>query len=90
MRPANGTCTVHRVTIGADAVPHYHKRHTEVYYFLSGRGVIELNGRKHPVRPGVAVLIRPGTRHRAVSGGRSMKILNVVIPGFDPKDEYHD
>jgi len=35
----------------------------------------------------MAVLIRPGTRHRAV--GR-MKILNVVIPPFDKADEWFD
>ena len=64
VRPDNRSCTLHQVAVGEDAAPHYHKRLTEVYYFLSGRGAIELNGRKYPVRPGVAVLIRPGTRHR--------------------------
>lgn len=90
MRKDNRACTVHLVRIGADAVPHYHRRLTEVYYFLEGKGFIELDGRRHRVKPGVAVLIRPFTRHRALSGGRPMKILNVVIPGFDPRDEWFD
>ncbi len=37
-----------------------------------------------------AVMIRPGTRHRAVPGASKLKILNVVVPPFDPRDERHD
>ena len=39
------------------------------------------------VGAGVAVLIPPGVRHRAA--GR-MTILNVVVPPFDPADEWFD
>ena len=48
---------------------------------------MELDGESVAVRPGVAVLIPPGVRHRAV--GR-MTILNVVAPPFDPDDEWFD
>lgn len=90
VRKDNRACTVHLVKIRKDAEAHYHRRLTEVYYFLEGRGAIELNGRRYRVKPGMAVLIRPGTRHRAVSGGRPMKILNIVVPGHDPRDELFD
>ncbi|GMV80867.1 MAG: hypothetical protein AMXMBFR7_20510 [Planctomycetota bacterium] len=89
-RPDNRACTLHLVEIKSDAVAHYHKYLTEVYYFLEGEGQIELDGKLYPVKPGVSVLIRPGTRHRAVSGGKPMKILNVVVPHFDPADEWFD
>jgi mannose-6-phosphate isomerase-like protein (cupin superfamily) len=89
-RKDNRACTLHLVSVKRDAASHYHRRLTEVYYFLEGRGQIELNGKRYRVRPGIAILIRPGTRHRAVSGGRPMKILNVVVPGFDPRDEWFD
>ena len=39
------------------------------------------------VGPGSAVLIPPGVRHRAVG---KMRILNVVVPPFDPADEWFD
>jgi len=89
LQPGNTVASVHRVDISVDAKAHYHKHMTEIYYFLEcGPGAtIELNGTPHPVKPGMAVLIRPGTRHRAV--GR-MKILNVVIPPFDKADEWFD
>jgi len=51
---------------------------------------MEIDGRLHPVRPGMAVMIRPGTRHRAVPGRTGMRILNFVAPGFDPHDELFD
>ena len=86
----NTPCSVHRVEISRDAKAHYHKRLTEIYYILEGEGHLELDGVLHPVRPGMAVLIRPGTRHRAVVGHRAMTILNVVVPPFDPSDEWLD
>jgi len=83
-------CSIHRVEISRDAQAHYHKRLTEIYYFLEGEGHLELDGVLHPVRPGMAVLIRPGTRHRAVVRTGAMTILNVVVPPFDPRDEWLD
>jgi len=79
--------SVHVVDISADARPHYHKRLTEVYVVLEGEGHVELDGRRVPARPMTAVMIRPGCRHRAI--GR-MRILNTVIPAFDPADEWLD
>jgi quercetin dioxygenase-like cupin family protein len=81
--------SMHRVEIEADARTHYHRHQTETYYILSCEpdAAIELDGERLPVRPGQAVLIPPGVRHRAV--GR-MTILNVVVPPFDPADEWFD
>lgn len=86
----SGQCTLHTVTISADAETHYHKTHTEVYYVLEGRGQMELDGELHPVEPGMSIFIPPGVRHRAVVGGEPMKILNFVMPPFDPADEFFD
>jgi mannose-6-phosphate isomerase-like protein (cupin superfamily) len=81
--------SLHVVEIELDARTHYHREHSEIYYVLEcGAGAaIELDGRLEPVRPGHAVLIPPGVRHRAV--GR-MRILNMVVPPFDPADEWFD
>jgi mannose-6-phosphate isomerase-like protein (cupin superfamily) len=88
--PQNTTCTLHTVTISKNAETHYHKTLTEVYYFLEGEGHMELNGESLPVKQGMAVLIPPGVRHRAVAGAQPMKILNYVTPPFDPADEWLD
>lgn len=75
--------------IAEDARAHYHKSQTETYVVLECEhgAAIELDGKLVPVKVGVAVMIPPGVRHRAV--GR-MTILNVVVPPFDPADEWFD
>jgi mannose-6-phosphate isomerase-like protein (cupin superfamily) len=79
--------SLHVVDISADARAHYHKRMTEIYYILEGEGQIELDGERHAVRPGDAILIKPLCRHRAI--GR-LRVLNVPVPAFDPADEWFD
>ena len=89
-RPDNRVCSVHLVEISSDARAHYHKAQTETYYFLEGEGQMELDGKLYSVKPGMALMIRPGTRHRAVVGRTPMKILNIVVPPFDAADEWFD
>lgn len=81
--------TLHVTEISADARLHYHKRLTETYYFLEcgPDAKMQLDDELIDVHPGMCVMIRPGTRHRAV--GR-MKVLIVVLPKFDPDDEWFD
>jgi len=90
LRPDNRVCSVHLVDIHADSRTHHHRGFTETYYVLEGSGRLELNGKAHRLRPGMAVMIRPGTRHRAIPGPRGLRILNIVVPPFDPRDEWTD
>lgn len=83
--------SIHLVDISASARVHYHKRLTEVYYVLEGAGEMELDGERHPIAAGDAVLIKPGCRHRAICPeGGGLRVLNVPIPAFDPDDEWFD
>ena len=42
----------------------YHEQNEdEIYYVLSGRGVMTLDGKEHEVGPGTAILTRPGSSH---------------------------
>lgn len=81
--------TVHVTEISADAKLHYHKRLTETYYFLECQpgAQMQLNTDVLDVRPGMCVMIRPGVRHRAIG---KMKVLILVLPKFDPSDEWLD
>lgn len=81
--------TVHLTEISTDAKVHYHKRLTETYVVqeCEPNACIELNGDRHPVAPGTAVLIKPGTRHRAIG---KMKVIIFCTPKFDPEDEWFD
>lgn len=81
--------TLHVTEISTDARVHYHKELTETYYFLEcdANARMQLGDEIIDVKPGMSVLIRPGVRHRAI--GR-MKVLIVVLPKFDPQDEWFD
>ncbi len=81
--------TIHLTAISADARTHYHKRLTETYVFLecAPDSAMELDGVRVAVRPGMTILIRPGTRHRAIG---EMQVLIVCLPKFDPADEWFD
>lgn len=50
----------------------------EVYYVLSGRGVLEIDGEKHPLEAGGASLQRPNLAHRVVNTGDETLRLIVV------------
>ena len=81
--------TVHVTEISSDAKLHYHKQLTETYYFLEcdPGARMQLEDQFIDVHPGMSIMIRPGTRHRAIG---QMKVLIVVFPKFDPADEWLD
>ena len=81
--------TIHVTEISLDAKLHYHKRLTETYYFLECQpgAQLQLNDKRLDVHPGMCVMIRPGTRHKAIG---TMKVLIVVYPKFDCSDEWFD
>lgn len=41
----------------------FHTGYDEIYYILTGRGTVTLNGVASPVRPGSVVIIPAGTTH---------------------------
>ena len=45
------------------------------------------HGEMIPVKPMTTVLIKPGCRHRAVG---TFRIVVVLVPAFDPDDEWED
>ena len=81
--------TIHVTEIAVDARLHYHRRLTETYYVIDcgDEAQMQLDDDLIPLQPGVCVMIPPGVRHRAV--GR-MRVLIVVLPKFDPEDEWFD
>ncbi len=52
---------------------------TETYYFLDCKADarMQLNDEMVPVKPGDCIMIRPGTRHRAIG---EMTVLIIVFP----------
>lgn len=81
--------TIHVTEISSNAKLHYHKRLTETYFILEcePEAQMQLDDQTISVKKGHSILIRPGTRHRAIG---KMKVLIVVTPKFDPADEWFD
>jgi mannose-6-phosphate isomerase-like protein (cupin superfamily) len=79
--------TVHRTEITAAAKPHFHRRLTETYYILSceSDAQMQLGRERLPLKPGVCIVIPPGTVHRVIG---TATVLIFVLPKFDPDDEY--
>lgn len=81
--------SLHLTSISEEARTHYHKSITETYFVVEcgENAQMELDGECIALRPHMTVVIRPGTRHRAI--GR-MKVVIVASPKFDPADEWFD
>jgi len=81
--------TLHITEIAENAQRHYHKTLTETYFFLKCEddAQMELDGEIIPIRERQCIVIPPGVRHRAL--GR-MTVLIIVLPKFDPADEWFD
>ncbi len=52
----------------------------EVYYVVSGTGRMTVDGRPFEVKPGDAVLTRPGSSHGLVQQGHDDLVLVIVFP----------
>ena len=57
----------------------YHEQHEdEVYYVLSGRGVMTLDDQAHDVTPGTAILTRTGSSHGLKQVGAEDLVLIIT------------
>lgn len=63
---------------------HTHSHTEELWYFLKGTGVIELDGERHQVSPGSIVLTPLHSRHAAWNTGTE-RLEYVVIEVFPPE-----
>ena len=81
--------SLHVTDISVAAKSHYHKNITETYFFLEcdAGASMELDGELVPVQPHTAIVIPPGTWHRAVG---KMKVMLIASPKFDPADEWFE
>lgn len=81
--------SLHLTDISVEAKRHYHKRITETYFVVEcGEDAkMELDDQIIDLRPQMSVVVRPGTRHRALG---NMKVVIIATPKFDPDDEWFD
>jgi mannose-6-phosphate isomerase-like protein (cupin superfamily) len=67
-----------RVLHPGAAIGYHPQKEDEVYYILGGEGVMQMNGREFPVKPGDAILTRPGSSHGLKQTGKDDLTLIIV------------
>ncbi len=75
-------------TAGSSNGTHSHDP-AEIYYLLSGKGVVEIEGKKIPVEPGDAVFIPGDTTHHILNPGpEPLTVLWVLAADRFSETEY--
>jgi mannose-6-phosphate isomerase-like protein (cupin superfamily) len=67
---------------------HYHRLKDEVFYVLSGRVLMEVDGALRALRPGMTQRIRPGEKHR-FTGLEDSEIIEFSTHHVE-EDSYRD
>jgi quercetin dioxygenase-like cupin family protein len=67
-----------RVLHPGAAIGYHPQKEDEVYYILSGEGIMQMNGKEFPVKPGDAILTRPGSSHGLRQTGKDDLALIIV------------
>jgi mannose-6-phosphate isomerase-like protein (cupin superfamily) len=76
-----------RVPVGGSTKEHYHKQTEEIYYITHGLGRIRINGESRDVKPGDAVAIPPGSKHKLCNtGGEVLRLLCCCAPAYEDND----
>ncbi len=72
---------------GKSTLPHSLKS-SEVYYIISGRGVMHIGSESKRVSAGCAVYIPPGeVQYIRNTGSNKLEFICIVDPAWEPEDE---
>ena len=73
---------------GRAVTPHHHREIEEIYYILSGRGVMTVGDEKREVAAGDCIYVPRRSRHTLENtGAEPMKLLLACGPAFFYEDE---
>jgi len=76
-----------RLQPGGSTQEHYHERAEEIYYITEGTGRIRIGADMREVRPGDAVAIPPGQRHKLWNTGSDiLRLLCCCAPAYEHCD----
>ena len=76
-----------RLPRGGATQEHYHPRTEEIYYITHGTGKMRIEGETREVRPGDAIAIPPGQRHKLWNtGDEPMRLLCCCAPAYEHAD----
>ncbi len=76
-----------RLPAGGSTQEHYHPKAEEIYYITHGAGRMRIENETHEVKPGDAIAIPPGKRHKLWNTGtETLRLLCCCAPGYEHSD----
>jgi mannose-6-phosphate isomerase-like protein (cupin superfamily) len=73
-----------RVPVGASTQEHYHVKTEEVYYITHGAGRMRIAGETRDVKPGDAIAIPPGSKHKLWNtSAKPLRLLCCCAPAYE-------
>jgi len=76
-----------RVPVGGSTLEHLHVKTEEIYYITAGSGRMRIENETREVRPGDAIAIPPGARHKIWNTGmETLKLLCCCAPAYEHND----
>ncbi len=76
-----------RVPVGASTQEHYHVQTEEIYYITHGAGRMRIEGETRDVKPGDAIAIPPGCKHKLWNNGAEpLRLLCCCAPAYEHDD----
>jgi mannose-6-phosphate isomerase-like protein (cupin superfamily) len=72
---------------GGATTEHFHRETEEIYFFTQGHGLMRLADTEREVRPGDAIVIAPGMRHKVrATGDEPLRFLCCCAPAYSHDD----
>lgn len=64
-----------RILHPGSSIGYHLQKEDEIYYIISGTGIMNMNGKTFPVNAGDAILTRPGSSHSLAQSGTADLVL---------------
>ena len=75
------------VPVGGSTQEHYHPQAEEIYYITHGRGRIRIESDIRDIKPGDALAILPGQKHKLWNtGSETLRLLCCCAPAYEHSD----
>ena len=76
-----------RIPAGGSTQEHYHPRAEEIYFITAGTGRMRIEGETREVKPGDAIAIPSGQRHKLWNtGAETLRLLCCCAPAYEHTD----
>jgi mannose-6-phosphate isomerase-like protein (cupin superfamily) len=78
-----------RLPVNGSTQEHYHKITEEIYYITAGEGRMRIENETREVKPGDAIAIPPGLKHKIWNtGNATLHLLCCCAPPYEHEDTF--